>query len=101
MDLTGLRVAPGRDTGVGLEERVWVVCDVSRGRGDSAGVDMTLMGASTGCQVEQDASRRATASYGRDGMAVGNEGMGGDGVAGRLDVKTQRCRGEAAQRSCR
>lgn len=41
MDLTGLRAALGRDIGVGLEDRVWVVgCDVSRGLGDSAGVDM-------------------------------------------------------------
>jgi hypothetical protein len=44
VDLTGLRAALGRDLGVGLEGRVWVVvCDVSRGQGgDSAGVDMML-----------------------------------------------------------
>jgi len=39
----GLRDALGRIFGVGLEERVCVECDDSRGLGDSAGVDMAWL----------------------------------------------------------
>lgn len=79
VDFTGLRAALGRDMGVGREERV-VECDVSRTRGERAGVDM-VGGASTGCDERQ----RGRASY------------KGNRIGGRI----MKCRGVVAYESRR